>query len=100
MRAGYQHVDSSTTLSIASLGSISESAELDTTFVNPRIGILWTSSSGLTVGVDAGVQIPLKSAFFSTLPSVVTESSQAVGIIDTFKGVLPTVDLLQVGFMF
>lgn len=100
MRAGYQHVDSATTLSIASVGSISESAQLDTTFINPRIGILWTSKSGLTIGVDAGVQLPLNSTFSSTLPSVVTESSQAVGIVSTFSGVLPTIDLLQIGFVF
>jgi hypothetical protein len=100
MRAGYQHIDSSTTLTVASLGSISESAEQGTTFINPRIGILWTTKSGLTIGVDAGVQVPLNSTFSSSLPSAVTESAPAAGVINAFGGVLPTVDLLQIGFMF
>jgi hypothetical protein len=100
LRAGYQHIDSSTTLTVASLGSISESAELATTFVNPRIGFLWTMKSGLSIGMDAGVQVPLNSTFSSSLPSVVTESAPAAGVINAFGGVLPTVDLLQIGFLF
>src|SRR5215831_15152135 len=67
MRAGRQHLDASATITIPQLGALPESYAIDTWFINPRIGFLWTWNP-IAFGVDAGVQIPLTSSTSSTLP--------------------------------
>jgi len=101
LRAGYQHIGASTTITIAPIGPVAESATLDTYFVNPRIGFLWTLGPGITIGTEAGVQVPINSNFASTVPAdLLARSSDATRAVDTLGGVLPTVDLLRVGILF
>jgi hypothetical protein len=96
--AGRQHVGASTSLTVAGVGSATEQLSLDSWFVNPRIGFLWTSDTGLALGIDAGLQIPLGSSVTSSLPLALYPAAQnranALGAT-----MLPTVDLLRVGFM-
>jgi len=94
-RAGYQSITAS-----ASAASLTESAELATWFLNPRIGFMWTFRPGFTIATEAGVQIPLSSSFSTTLPDPVAVAVRDSTVVRTLSGVLPTVDLLRVGFMF
>ncbi|HEV3189945.1 MAG TPA: hypothetical protein VGY54_05585 [Polyangiaceae bacterium] len=100
-RAGYQQLAASTTITIAPLGPVAESATLDTYFVNPRIGLLWTLGPGITLGTEAGVQVPISSNFATTVPaSVLALSPDTDRAVRTLGGVLPTVDLLRIGVLF
>src|SRR6185312_3742132 len=70
MAVGKQHLDASATVALpAPFGSIPESLAGDTWFINPRLGFLTSFGWGGTIGIDAGVQIPLSATFASTLPS-------------------------------
>jgi len=101
LRAGYQHIGASTTITIAPLGSVAESATLDTYFVNPRIGFLWTLGPGITIATEAGVQVALSSNLASTVPAgVLARSPDATRALNTLGGALPTVDLLRIGLLF
>ena len=100
-RFGRQHLEAASSLTVAPYGTYSESMTIDTWFVNPRMGFLWTFKSGVSVGIDAGVQIPLSKSTSSTLPNGVQAPSGITAISDTLGGrVLPTVSLLQLGMMF
>ncbi len=98
LRAGHQHIEAATTVTVAPYGSAPEVLSFDSFFVNPRIGFLWTSNAGLTFGVEAGVQIPLTASTDSTLPISLVPSAQntaqALG-----GAVLPTVDVLRIGLL-
>jgi hypothetical protein len=104
--AGRQHVGASTSLQLPSpYPSIPESVTADTWFINPRIGFLSTWNWGLTLGIDAGVQIPLTASFASTIPTnlpvnvpIATDATDMAHLLG--KSVLPTVDLLRVGLLF
>ncbi len=98
LRAGRQHVSASTTVTVGSLGSAAESLSLDSWFVNPRLGFLWTSGAGLAFGIEAGVQIPVSAAVSSTLPLTLDPAAQATADV-LGKSVIPTVDLLRVGVL-
>lgn len=100
VRGGYQWVAVAATLSAASLGSVTESASLETWIVNPRMGFLWTMKGGFTVGMEAGVQIPVSSSFSTTLPAPLALDVGTSGVVNALGGVLPTVDLLRLGFLF
>jgi hypothetical protein len=99
VRAGQQHLDESATITVNGVGSFSGSTSADTTFINPRIGFLWTWSV-LALGIDAGVQIPLSASTASNLPAgvsppvAVTDVTHALG-----QQVLPTIDLLRIGLV-
>jgi hypothetical protein len=95
MRGGYQRMNAS-----ASVDSLSESASLSTWFVNPRLGFLWTFRPGITLATEAGVQLPVTSAFSTTAPDVVAVAVRDSTVVQTLGGILPTVDLLRVGVMF
>jgi hypothetical protein len=98
LRAGRQHVGASTTLSVESLGSATEILALDSWFVNPRVGFLWTSKEGLSLGVEAGVQFPVSPGVSSTLPlSLYPAAQRTVEVLGS--SVIPTVDLLRVGLL-
>jgi hypothetical protein len=98
LRAGVQHVEAATTLPVTGLGNVSETLGLDATFINPRIGLLWVLRSGLVLGMEAGVQIPLSTSTTSTWPLALVPSLQ--GQIDALeRSVLPTIDLIRVGFV-
>jgi hypothetical protein len=100
VRGGRQHLGTRTTVTVTGVGSLSETLDVDTWFVNPRVGFAWTWSSGFTLGLDAGIQIPLKSNVSSNLPAAALADSRVTSVSDAFgKRVLPTVDLLRVGFV-
>ncbi len=95
-----QHASASTSVNVARL-SFPEQIDIDTLFINPRIGFLWGSAPGLTVGFEVGVHIPLSSSVSSTLPPQVLALQGLTSVTDTLtKSALPTVDLLRVGFLF
>jgi hypothetical protein len=98
MRFGHQHAGADTTVTIPMLGSAGETLGLDSWFVNPRVGFLWTWRPGLAVGIEAGVQVPIHPAVSSTLPlSLAPEAQRTVTTLG--NTVLPTVDLLRVGLL-
>ncbi|AKU94519.1 hypothetical protein AKJ09_01183 [Labilithrix luteola] len=100
LRAGYQHLDASATVTVGSQ-SASGSMAMETIFVNPRIGFLWMGRPGLAIGFEAGVQIPLSSSVSTSLPEAVALDSRVKSTADTLgRSLLPTVDLLRVGVMF
>ena len=91
LRAGRQHVEATTTVTIMSLGSATEVLDLDAWFLNPRIGFLWTSHKGITLGIDAGVQLPLGPSTTSTLPlALYPEAESTVHTLGS--SALPTIE--------
>lgn len=103
LRGGRQVLTASTTIDLGAYGAYAQSGAAETWFVNPRIGFLWTWSSGFTVGIDAGVQIPIGPSLTTTLPAGLPPQVDATiaSVANTFgNGVTPTVDLLRVGFLF
>jgi hypothetical protein len=102
LSVGHQRFDATGTVVLPmNLGSLPEEVTADTWFVGPRIGFLYTWPWGLSLGMDAGVQIPVASSFTSTVPmgfpgsQTVTAWQHTIG-----KDVLPTLDLLRAGFLF
>src|SRR4029077_209389 len=74
VRAGRQHIGVDTTVTVAPYGSSSESLSIDSWFVNPRLGLLWTSGAGLALGMEAGFQVPVatdstSSMFLALVPA-------------------------------
>jgi hypothetical protein len=99
LRAGRQHLGESTTVTAPVLGSISPTIDADTTFVNPRIGFLW-SFQAFKLGVDAGAQIPISTSTTSTVPAEVPVPSALSDVNRTLgQQVIPTLDLLQIGIV-
>jgi hypothetical protein len=101
-RAGHQSLSASTTLSASSV-SLTETATADAWFVNPRIGFLWTWRSGVTLGIDAGVELPIGAKLATSLPA--GAPSQLGSTVSTVAGVLgndvtPTIDLIRLGYLF
>jgi hypothetical protein len=106
LKAGRQHLAGNASLTVADYGSYRESISVDTTFVNPRMGFLWTWEPGVTLGVDIGVQIPFSSTASNSLPTSVhlSQVDQASGELSSVahslgNTVLPTIDLLQIGVL-
>jgi hypothetical protein len=98
LRTGRQHVSAATTVTVPMLGSANEALGLDSWFLNPRAGFLWRFKEGLTLGVEAGVQIPVSPTTTSSLP--LSLDPAAARTIDSLgKTVLPTVDLIRIGFL-
>jgi len=101
-RLGHQHIDGTATVTVTGVGSASESVALDGWFVNPRVGFLWHTNPGLAVGVAVGLEVPLSTSTSSASPSLPAGLSIDTGLASaagTFgRSVLPTVDLLQIGF--
>jgi hypothetical protein len=103
LRGGRQTLRASATANLGQLGTYTESGVAETWFVNPRIGFLWTWRNGFTVGIDAGVQVPIGPSLSTTLPSGLPAqvNSTVASIANTFGNeTTPTVDLLRVGFLF
>jgi hypothetical protein len=97
VRAGRQHLGEQGSLTIAGAGTYSATQTADTTFVNPRIGFLWTWRP-FALGIDAGVQIPVSTTTANTIPAGITLPSVVTDVTHTFsQQVLPTIDLLRVG---
>lgn len=102
LRGGYQKVSAETTLSASDVGSFTQSVDVGTWFVNPRLGFLWVWKP-LALGIDAGVQIPVattvsRSSLLSVaapeLDARITTATNVLG-----RTVIPTVDLLRVGLV-
>lgn len=103
VRGGRQVLKATATANLGALGTYQESGEANTWFVNPRIGFLWTWHNGFTVGIDAGVQIPIGPSLTTTLPAGLPPQvdNTIASVANTFgNGVTPTVDLLRIGFLF
>jgi hypothetical protein len=99
-RFGKQSLTGAATVDVASYGSFDASMSMQTWFIDPRIGLSWRFGSGITVGMNAGVQIPLGHQTTSTLPAGLTVPSQATSIADTLGAhAIPTVTLLQLGVL-
>jgi hypothetical protein len=99
-RAGRQHLSATATVSDPSFGSYTGGIVDDTWFINPRVGFLWTSRIGLTLGMDVGVQLPVGVSETNTIPAP-AQSSVDTSVAEFFaRKPVPTVDLLQVGMLF
>jgi len=99
LRVGRQHVGASTAVTVASIATVDETLALDSWFLNPRIGLLWTGTSGLTIGAELGIQIPLSPSVTSSLPlALVPDAQRTANTLG--KTVLPTINLLQIGMLF
>jgi hypothetical protein len=110
LRAGRQHLNAQAAVSGYGY-TLPITLGVDTTFINPQIGFLWTWDPGITLGIDAGLQIPLSSSTSSTLvsssmPTVVQQAVTPVQrTLESTAGVvgqtmLPTIDLLKIGMLF
>ena len=102
MRTGYQRLSAETTVTAAGF-SVDESAVASTWFVNPRIGFLWTWGSGFTLGIDAGVHVPISPKLETTIPAgFATSLDRSIQTTaNTFgNATTPTLDLLRIGFLF
>lgn len=103
VRGGRQWVDAKVT---ASSGPYTASASMNasTWFVNPRIGFLHTFTSGVTVGIDVGVSIPVapELAIEHSQAAIADKSTRAMSSVANLLGneTTPTIDLLRVGFLF
>jgi hypothetical protein len=98
MKVGMQHLAANAAMTVSSI-TVSEQLMMETWFVNPRLGLLFTWKPGFTLGIDAGVQLPVASTTTSSvplslLPAPVVSTANALG-----TGVLPTIDLLRIGFL-
>jgi hypothetical protein len=96
LRAGRQHVDASTTITIPRFGSFAEALALDSWFVNPRVGLLWASHAGIALGTEAGLQIPIAPSVSSTLPLTLVPGAQHTAE-SLGSSVLPTIDVIRLG---
>jgi hypothetical protein len=99
---GHQQLDLTSTVVVPyGVGPVAEQVSADTWFLNPRVGFLWTWRSGLTVGTDAGLQIPVAASFTNTIPSEIAASATATDVSHVIgKDVLPNLDLLRIGMLF
>ncbi len=109
MRVGRQWLDAKATATLAAGGSsteLTESMDASTWFVNPRVGFLHRFDSGITLGVDAGVQLPIAPTFTRAGPAtsagLTSETDRVLARVAGALGndVTPTIDLLRVGFLF
>jgi hypothetical protein len=103
VRGGYQSLSGATTLSAANLGSYTESVDVGTWFVNPRVGFLWVWKP-FALGIDAGVQVPLSTTVSrSSLLAAASPATDAqiTSWTNTMgRTVIPTLDLLRIGLVF
>jgi hypothetical protein len=100
-RLARQHLDGSATVNAGAYGSYSGAVAIDTWYLEPRIGFLWTFRSGITVGIDAGLELPLQKTATASLPAGVAVPSAVATVRDFFgASTLPTVTLLSVGALF
>jgi len=107
-RGGRQWLSASTTISAGSFGSFVESMDASTWFVNPRAGLLFTFKSGITLGIDAGVQIPIQPSYQRSGLATDAGLASQTGVDQTLVAVsnalgnstTPTIDLLRLGFLF
>ena len=104
LSGGHQRYDSFFSGSLpAAYAGANPQYSVDTWFINPKIGYLSTWKWGGTLGVDIGIQIPVSASVTNTIPTVASGTSEAQtaqNVAGLFgKSVLPTVDLLRIGFL-
>jgi hypothetical protein len=100
LRAGRQHLGGDANVTVVGVGSLNEAVSVDTTFINPRIGFLWTWDPGVSLGINLGIQVPVSVSSSSSLPSTVTLASDVTRVTNSLgRYALPTVDLLQLGVL-
>jgi hypothetical protein len=96
LAAGHQHLGVGTTTALTGPMGITAATWL----VNPRMGFLTTWASGLTFGMDVGVQLPLNATFSSNLPTQFTVAQDITDVAHVLgNGALPTLDLLRLGLL-
>lgn len=101
MRVARQHLDGSASVTAGSYGTYSGAIATDTWYVEPRLGFLWTFRSGITVGLDAGLEIPVSHTSTAALPAGIAVPTEVATVRDLFgASKLPTVTLLTVGALF
>ncbi len=101
LRIGRQRVEGGTTVSLGSFAPTTYTLTTETFFINPRIGFLYTSSSGLSAGIEAGLQFVSNHRTTSNLPSGVQVPEPLSSVMDTLgTKTLPTLSLLQLGLLF
>jgi hypothetical protein len=62
---------------------------------------LWTWDSGFTLGMEAGVQLPVSTTASSSIPTGNPAGDQIASVTKTLGSTpLPTLDLLRAGFLF
>lgn len=109
LRAGRQHLGAKGSVNVGVGQTITGAVAVDTIFLNPRLGFLWTFHSGISLGIDAGFQIPV-SAKVSGLPPGTENLMLPAGatsldrqVVSTAKYIgkstLPTVDLFRIGVL-
>jgi hypothetical protein len=108
LRAGSQRLSGEATVLVAGQ-TLTESTAVQTMFVNPRIGFLWTWNAGFSLGLDAGLQIPVSNRTTGALAEVegTTLPPQAAPIEAELRSVadylgrstIPTLDLIRVGLL-
>jgi hypothetical protein len=99
LRAGVQHLHEAATVTIGPLGTFSGTQDVDTTFLNPRLGFLW-SFGPIAFGVEAGVQIPIAWSTSTNVPAQITPPQPVVILTHTLgMDVIPTVDLMRLGII-
>jgi hypothetical protein len=109
VRAGVQRLDAAGRATFGSAPPIDASLAVTTWYVNPRIGVLWTLGPGVTIGLNAGAQVPVAvsessspASFPGAPPQAVATATGRVASVVTpvTRQVLPTFDLLQLGYVY
>lgn len=110
VRAGQQRLSADTDVTVEAQ-TVNVATAVDTVFVNPRVGLLWTFNSGITLGIDAGLQFPvstrtsgalaLSSDFDQMLPGEHASTVRQVRNVAEYFGdsTIPTLDLLRIGLL-
>jgi hypothetical protein len=101
LRAGRQHLSGSKTVTVRGYGSATGSTTADSWFLNPRLGLFKMWDSGIFVGADVGLKIPISHTFTENVPYGLPLPSEVTTVRDTMSAkVIPTVTLLQLGIAF
>lgn len=100
-RVGRQHVSAAFAQTVGDYGTANGSLTGDGWYVNPRVGLLWTTSWGLSAGIDAGLRVPLSHTTSESVSAGVSVPSSATSAVHLFVGrTIPSVTLLQLGLVF
>jgi len=101
LRAGRQSFTASKTVTVSGYGSYTGSTASESWYLNPRIGLFRMWDSGIFVGADVGLKIPIAHSETSEMPygHPLPETIASVRDFLATK-TIPTVTLLQLGVAF